>query len=82
MNCANMMNKPFPDDYDFRDGKRTVMRLNTTRVTQIRDQNRALYSSLRELSSENQQRHKTLTPTADQTILDDSNNHSMCLNVA
>ena len=45
-----MANRPFPEDYDFRDGKRTVLRLNPTRVTQIRDKNRNFYSQLRELS--------------------------------
>ena len=74
-----MHNKPFPDNYDLRDGKRTVMRLTPARAAQIRDQNRTFYSSLRDLSSDNLRRNKTPSPTADQTILDDSNNHSMCM---
>ena len=40
----------FPENYDFRDGKRSILRLNPTRVTQIRDKNRNFYSQLRELS--------------------------------
>ena len=45
-------NRPFPENYDFRDGKRTVLRLNATRVSQIRENNRTFYSTLREMSSE------------------------------
>ena len=45
-----MANRPFPENYDLRDGKRTVLRLNPTRVSQMRDTNRNFYSSLRELS--------------------------------
>ena len=47
-----MAHKPFPENYDFRDGKRTILRLNPARVSQMRDTNRNFYTQLRELSVE------------------------------
>ena len=83
-----MTNQPFPEDYDFRDGKRTVLRLNPARVNQMRDTNRNYYAQLRELSVEaelaqmpnlqnqnlmNTSLRRTATPTADQTnLIEDS----------
>ena len=47
-----MNNKPFPENFDLKDGKRTVFRLNAARVQQMREHNRTLLNSLREMSDE------------------------------
>ena len=52
-------NKPeeqtFPESFDFRDGKKTVLRLNQARIMQMREQNRSFLRQLKEMSADVEQ---------------------------